>query len=109
MEKANVATVNIPDQNSFSVYDVVYVFEPECYVEVAFTKLSDSAQDMRGLAFIAGNISKTVGTDGSKPCLYPDADSREKGAMSIHLDQGIRSRSGLNLKEAVVRQVIADE
>ena len=109
VEKADVVTVNIPDQNDSSVYDVVYVSEPECYVEVAFTKLLDSAQDMRGLAFIAGNTSETVNVDGNKLRLYPDADLREKGAMNIHLNQGIRSKSGLNLKEAVVRQVVANE
>ena len=109
VEKADVVTVNIPDQNDFSVYDVVYVSEPECYVEVAFTKLLDSAQDMRGLAFIAGNTSETVNVDGNKLRLYPDADLREKGAMNIHLNQGIRSKSGWNLKEAVVRQVVANE
>lgn len=109
VEKADVVTVNIPDQNDFSVYDVVYVSEPECYVEVAFTKLLDSVQDMRGLAFIAGNTSETVNVDGNKLRLYPDADLREKGAMNIHLNQGIRSKSGLNLKEAVVRQVVANE
>lgn len=109
VEKADVVTVNIPDQNDFSVYDVVYVSEPECYVEVAFTKLLDSAQDMRGLAFIAGNTSETVNVDGNKLRLYPDADLREKGAMNFHLNQGIRSKSGLNLKEAVVRQVVANE
>ena len=109
VEKADVVTVNIPDQNDFSVYDVVYVSEPECYVEVAFTKLLDSAQDMRGLAFIAGNTSETVNVDGNKLHLYPDADLREKGAMNFHLNQGIRSKSGLNLKEAVVRQVVANE
>ena len=109
VEKADVVTVNIPDQNDFSVYDVVYVSEPECYVEVAFSKLLDSAQDMRGLAFIAGNTSETVNVDGNKLRLYPDADLREKGAMNIHLNQGIRSKSGLNLKEAVVRQVVANE
>ena len=109
VEKADVVTVNIPYQNDFSVYDVVYVSEPECYVEVAFTKLLDSAQDMRGLAFIAGNTSETVNVDGNKLRLYPDADLREKGAMNIHLNQGIRSKSGLNLKEAVVRQVVANE
>lgn len=109
VEKADVVTVNIPDQNDFSVYDVVYVSEPECYVEVAFTKLLDSAQDMRGLTFIAGNTSETVNVDGNKLRLYPDADLREKGAMNIHLNQGIRSKSGLNLKEAVVRQVVANE
>ena len=109
VEKADVVTVSVPDQNDFSVYDVVYVSEPECYVEVAFTKLLDSAQDMRGLAFIAGNTSETVNVDGNKLRLYPDADLREKGAMNIHLNQGIRSKSGLNLKEAVVRQVVANE
>lgn len=109
VEKADVVSVSIPDQNDFSVYDVVYVSGPERYVEVAFTKLLDSAQDMRGLAFIAGNTSETVNVDGNKLRLYPDADLREKGVMNIHLNQGIRGKSGLNLKEAVVRQVVADK
>lgn len=74
VEKADVVTVSIPDQNDFSVYDVTYVSEPERYVEVAFTKLLDVAQDMRGLAFIAENTSETVTVDGNKLRLYPDAD-----------------------------------
>ena len=109
VEKADVVTVSIPDQNDFSVYDVTYVSEPERYVEVAFTKLLDVAQDMRGLAFIAENTSETVTVDGNKLRLYPDADLWKKGVMNIHLNQGIRSKSGLNLKEAVVRQIILDE
>ena len=109
VEKADVVTVNIPDQNDFSVYDVVYVSEPEFFVEVSLTKLLDSSPDITGLAFIAGNTSETVNVDGNKLRLYPDADLREKGAMNIHLNQGIRSKSGLNLKEAVVRQVVANE
>ena len=109
VEKADVVTVSIPDQNDFSVYDVTYVSEPERYVEVAFTKLLDVAQDMRGLAFIAENTSETVTVDGNKLRLYPDADLWQKGVMNIHLNQGIRSKSGLNLKEAVVRQIILDE
>lgn len=109
MEKADVVTVSVPDQNDFSVYDVTYVSEPERYVEVAFTKLLDVGQDMRGLAFIAENTSETVTVDGNKLRLYPDADLWQKGVMNIHLNQGIRSKSGLNLKEAVVRQIILDE
>ena len=109
VEKADVVTVSVPDQNDFSVYDVTYVSEPERYVEVAFTKLLDASQDMRGLAFIAENTSETVTVDGNKLRLYPDADLWQKGVMNIHLNQGIRSKSGLNLKEAVVRQIILDE
>ena len=109
VEKADVVTVSVPDQNDFSVYDVTYVSEPERYVEVAFTKLLDVGQDMRGLAFIAENTSETVTVDGNKLRLYPDADLWQKGVMNIHLNQGIRSKSGLNLKEAVVRQIILDE
>ena len=109
VEKADVVTVSVPDQNDFSVYDVTYVSEPERYVEVAFTKLLDVGQDMRGLAFIAENTSEPVTVDGNKLRLYPDADLWQKGVMNIHLNQGIRSKSGLNLKEAVVRQIILDE
>ena len=74
-------TVSVPDQNDFSVYDVTYVSEPERYVEVAFTKLLDVGQDMRGLAFIAENTSETVTVDGNKLRLYPDADLWQKGVM----------------------------
>lgn len=109
VEKGELLAAEVPDQNDFSVYDVAYVSEPERYVEVAFTKSLDTSQDMRGLAFIAGNSSETVNVEGNKLRLYPDAELREKGVMNVHLNQGIRSKSGLNLKEAVVRQVVADE
>ena len=36
----------------------------------------------------------TVTVDGNKR-LYPDADLWQKGVMNIHLNQGIRSKSGL--------------
>lgn len=98
-----LVSVDIPDRNDFSVYDVQYVAEPERYVEVTFTKLLDAAQNMEGLAFIDGNKSGAVNADGNKLRLYPDAG--RNGAMNVHLNKNIRSKNGLTLKEGVVRQV----
>lgn len=109
VKEESLVTLDIPDQNDFSIYDIAFVTDPERYVEVSFTKLLDSSQDMRGLAFIAGNTSEIVNVSGNKLRLYPDEGVREKGTMNVHLNQGIRSKSGLNLKEDVVRQVTADE
>lgn len=100
-------SVDIPDQNSFEVYDVVFVSEPERYVEVSFTKLLDDSQDFRGLAFIAGNTSETVSVEGNKLRLYPDAE--RTGALNVHLNKGIRSKSGLNLAEDQTRQVMVSD
>lgn len=96
-------SVDIPDMNDFSVYSVVYVTNPEKYVEVTFTKLLDMAQDLRGLAFVGGNSSESVNVDGNKLRLYPDAN--RTGAINIHLIKGIRSKNGLKLKEDVTHQI----
>lgn len=99
----DLLSVDIPDRNDFSVYEVSYVSEPERYVEVSFTKLLDTAQDFQGLAFIAGNKSETVNAEGNKLRLYPDMN--QSGALNVHISKGIRSKSGLNLKEDMTRQV----
>lgn len=96
-------SVEIPSMNDFSVYDVNYVSEPEKYVEVAFTKLLDEAQNLQGLAFISGNTSETVNIKGNKLRLYPDA--QREGSLNVHLNREIRSKSGLKLEKDVVRQV----
>lgn len=98
-----LCSVLIPGQNDFSVYDVAYVTEPEQYVEITFTRPLDITQDFQGLAFIAGNTSEIVNVDGNKLRLYPDAN--RTGALNVHLNKGIRSKGGLNLKADVVRQV----
>lgn len=103
VNEEELCSVQIPDRNDFSVYEVAYVTEPEQYVEVTFTKLLDITQDFQGLAFIAGNTSEAVNADGNKLRLYPDAN--RTGALNVHLNKGIRSKSGLNLKADVVRQV----
>ena len=100
-------SVDIPELNDFTVYEVGYVAEPERYVEVTFTKLLDAAQNMQGLAWIDGNKSETVNVEGNKLRLYPDAGS--KGALNVHLNQNIRSKNGLNLKESIVRQIVVNE
>lgn len=96
-------SVDIPGMNDFSVYDIQYVAEPERFVEVTFTKLLDAAQDMEGLAYISGNKSGSVNVNGNKLRLYPDA--QRTGAMNIHLSKNIRSKSGLVLKDNVVKQI----
>lgn len=103
VKEEELCAVEIPEMNDFSVYDVVYVTEPEQYVEVSFSKLLDTTQDYQGLAFIAGNTSDAVNADGNKLRLYPDAN--RTGALNVHINKGIRSKSGLNLPADVVRQI----
>ncbi len=101
--EGSLLSVPVPGMNDFGVYDVASVAEPERYVEVTFTKTLDASQDMRGLAFIAGNASETVSVEGNRLRLYPDA--QRKGTLNVHLSRGIRSGSGMTLKEDAVRQV----
>ncbi len=103
VEEEELLGVSIPDMNDFAVYDVCSVTEPERYVEVTFTKALDASQEMRGLAFIAGNSSETVSVDGNRLRLYPDAQC--EGKKKVHLAGQIRSKNGLTLKEDVVRGV----
>lgn len=101
--EGELLSIPIPDQQTFAVYDVAYVSEPERYVVATFTKPLDTAQDLKGLAFIAGNTSEIVQAEGNKLFLYPDAE--RTGALNIHLNKGIRSKSGLHLAADVTRQV----
>lgn len=98
-----LVSVDIPDMNDFSVYDIRYVAEPERFVEVTFTKLLDAAQNMQGLAYIDGNKSDAVNVEGNKLRLYPDPQTT--GALNVQLSKQIRSKNGLSLKESIVRQV----
>lgn len=95
----------IPSVNDFEVYDAVYKTDPEQYVEVTFTKKLDAVQDLRGLAFISGNVSESVNVDGNTLRLYPDPDLKKKGLFDVHLNKGIRSKDGHVLAESDVRQV----
>lgn len=103
LAEETLLSIPIPGQQTFAVYDVSYVSDPERYVRVTFTKSLDAAQDLQGLAFIAGNTSEIVRTEGNKLFLYPDAE--RTGALNVHLNKGIRSHSGLNLAADVTRQV----
>lgn len=96
-------SVDIPAMNDFEVYTVKYVAEPEKYIEVTFTKQLDEAQNLQGLAYIDGNTSDAINVQDNKLRLYPDA--QRTGALNVHLNRNIRSKSGLTLKENVVRQV----
>lgn len=99
-------SVQIPRMNDFSVYDIEYQSSPERFIEVTFTRALDETQNMEGLAYIAGNSSTTVNAEGNKLRLYPD--QQQKGNLNVHLDKGIRSKSGLTLEKSVVRQVRID-
>lgn len=107
VEEKDLLSIPIPGRNDFSVYDVALITEPERYIEVTFTKLLDENQSMDGLAYIAGNSSAVVSTSGNKIRLYPDAGN--KGNVHVHLNSGIRSKSGLQLKESLIRQVALSE
>lgn len=103
VEEEALLSVNIPEMNDFSVYDISYQSEPERFVEIAFTKLLDATQNMEGLAYLDGNKSESVTVDGNKLRLYPDMG--RTGALNVHLSKNIRSKNGLLLGESVVRQV----
>lgn len=103
IEEKDLLSVPIPGMNDFSVYGLNYVTEPERYIEVTFTKRLDEDQQMQGLAFVEGNTSELVSVSGNKLRLYPDVN--RKGNVNVHLNSAIRSKSGLTLKEPVIRQV----
>ena len=107
VEEKDLLSIPIPGMNDFSVYDIALKTEPERYLEVTFTKLLDENQTMDGLAYVEGNNSAVVTVSGNKVRLYPDAG--RKGNVNIHLNNGIRSKSGLQLKESVVRQITLSE
>lgn len=106
VKEKDLFTVRVPYQNDFSVYDVQYVSDPERYVEVTFTKLLDTQQNMQGLAVLENNTSDAVSVDGNKLRLYPGADLT--GSVNVVLDEAIRSKSGLKLKSSVTKQVEID-
>lgn len=103
----DILSVPIPGMNDFSVYDVKYVTDPERYIEVTFTKRLDANQQMEGLAYIEGNSSDLVSVSGNKLRLFPDIN--RKGTVNIHLTNGIRSKSGLNLSDHVTKQIALSE
>lgn len=105
LRKGELLSVAVPGQNDFSLYDIKYVSDNRRYVEVIFTKRLDANQEMKGLAFIAGNKQENVTVDGNKLRLYPDAGSSNNDVLNIHINQGIKAADGNQLKESVVRQI----
>ena len=106
VRERELLSVTIPSMNTFSLYDMTYVAEPERYIEASFSKTLDDAQKMHGLAFIEGNKSETMTVDGNKLRLYPDA--QRTGEIKVHFDSKIRSKNGLTLEENIVRQISID-
>ncbi len=98
-----LASIYIPARTEFGVWDAVYVSYPEKYIEVTFTKTLDAAQNMHGLAYIAGNSSETVTVEGNRMRLYPDNDATR--TVEVFLSANIRSANGFLLDEDTVRQV----
>lgn len=105
VDKKLISTM-IPARNNFSVYRVEYQREPERFIEVTFTRPLDEAQNMEGLAYLADNKNKTVNVESNKLRLYPD--NKRTGTFNVHLDKGIRSKSGMKLKKGTVKQVEVD-
>ena len=89
---------------NFSVYDVTYVSEPERYVEVAFTKLLDVGQGYERLGLYRREYVGDRNRGRKQATPISGCRFVAKRRDEYHLNQGIRSKSALNLKEAVVRQ-----
>ena len=111
VEKADaLVTVSVPDQNDFSVYDVTYVVRAGALRGGRFHEVIGCGPryerfGLYGREYVGDrNRGRKRAT---RRIRMPDL--WQKGVMNIHLNQGIRSKSGLNLKEAVVRQIILDE
>lgn len=96
-EEETLLTVNIPGRNDFTVYSVEYITYPQRFIQVTFTEELDPDQDLRGIAYLEGNISETVSIEANKLKLYPD--SGRDGWVNVALGNAIRSRSGLRLGE----------
>ncbi len=94
--------IYIPARTEFGVYGAAYVSHPEKYIEVTFTKALDAAQDLRGLAYIAGG-DETVTVEGNRLRLYPAGDAT--GTAEVFLSANIRSADGLTLGEDTIRRV----
>ena len=93
VSEAQLLEFSLPAENSFDIYQVRYVREPERYVEATFTQLLDESQELKGLATLQ-NVQATVEVIGNKLRLYP---GEYEGAMQLALKAGIRSRSGQTL------------
>lgn len=114
---SELLSVAIPAMNDFSVYDISYQTTPERYIEITFTRPLDVSQNLQGLAYIASNpydavdykgtTPETVNAEGNKIRLYPD--KHRDGILNVHLNRGIRSKGGLELKDDVVKQVEVDK
>lgn len=99
-------TIKVPSQNSFSVYDIKYINEPERYIEVIFNKNIDTRQKLTGLAYITDNTSESVKVKGNTLRLFPDAT--RKGIVDVILNANIKSSNGLKLGEDVKLQIEVD-
>lgn len=97
-------SVDIPNPNTLSVYDIRYVSDETKYIEVAFNKQLDKNQNMMGLAYIEDNKSKAVEVSGNKIKLFPDTN-KDKNEVVVHLSKNIRSKNGKLLGENIERTV----
>ncbi|EJW95065.1 hypothetical protein EVA_16828, partial [gut metagenome] len=105
LEKGDLLSVTVPEQNDFSLYDIKYISDSRRYVEATFTKRIDTNQEIKGLAFIANNKQENVTVDGNKLRLYPDASSSGNDIINVHINQGIKAIDGNQLKESIVKQI----
>ena len=94
----DIFAFDIPGSNEFTVFDTRFTSEPQRYIEVTFSKNLDKNQDMEGLVYIVNNSDGNVTVDGNKLRVYPDA--QRKGAVTVHLNESIRSEGGITLGES---------
>lgn len=96
-------SLEVPDRDDFSVYDINYVRDPEKYVEITFTKKLASNQEMWGLAYFSEAKKEQINVVGNKLRLYPGQAQEDKDELKVHLDKAIRSEDGKMLGEDVER------
>ncbi len=99
----NLVTVDVPNPNQLSVFDVKCVNGDTRYIEVSFNKIMDNKQDMMGLAYIDDNTSMVVETEGNKLKLFPDLSTN--GEVTVVLSENIRSKDGMILGSNITRKV----
>ncbi len=103
LEAENLVSVDVPNPNELSVFDVKCVNGDTRYIEVSFNKILDNKQDMMGLAYVEDNTSMVVETDGNKLKLFPDLSTN--GEVTVVLSENIRSKDGMLLGTNVTRKV----
>ncbi|MBP5260307.1 MAG: hypothetical protein J6Z12_06760 [Paludibacteraceae bacterium] len=96
-------TLRIPAVDEFTVLQASYEQTPSRCIEVTFSKPLATDQELTGMVFIGGSGNTTYEMSGNRVRLFPDQET--KGRVSVEVQAGIRSRSGLTLQQNTTLQV----